>query len=503
MPRWHDRQPDGGDGVPVVGGSLLFGAARALRRDLLGTFERAMLDHGGEPVRFRIGPPNLGFTAEAVFEPESARQVLATDAAHYDKDIPALEEFRRFVGDGLLTSDGDRWRRDRRIVAPLFTRRRIASYVRSMAESADRLVAAWHPLPAGGGEVDLCGPSMQYALEVLGTTVFGADMASAEAVIRASVPVISEQVTRTALSPVRLPGWVPTGANRKAERARRAMWRFVDDLIAERRASGSTDGGDLLSLLLTASDPESGEALDDRAVRDQALIFLLAGHETTGATVAFALHLLGNHPKAQLRVREEVARVVGDGPVGAEHLEQLTYTEQLLNETMRLYPAGHTVVRRSRERTTLAGHEVPPGRIVAVSVWAVHHNPAVWPDPYRFDPDRFDPARAPGRDEAAGHASRYAHLPFGGGPRSCIGHYLAMAEMIVAVASVVRAFTLEALTERPDLDVGVSLLPLGGLPCRLEARSGGEPGTRFRPGDPPTDAPPRWQAGTDERDALP
>jgi len=454
----------------------LFGAARDLRRDLLGTFEQAMLDRCSAPVGFRVGPPRLGFTATAVFEPEGARQVLATGAAHYEKDVPALEEFRRFVGDGLLTSDGDRWRRDRRIVAPLFTRKRIGSYVGTMAEAAERLVAAWQEPVGGGAPVDLCEPSMKYALEVLGTTVFGAGMPDAEAVIRRSIPILNEQVTRTALSPVRLPSWVPTGANRRADRARREVWGFVDGLIDERRSTGSLDGGDLLSLLLTARDPETGEALDDRAVRDQALIFLLAGHETTGATLAFALDLLGRHQDVQQRVRDEVGGVAGTGPIGAEHLERLRYTAQVLNETMRLYPAGHTVVRRARQPTTLAGHVLPPGRIVAVSVWSIHHNPTVWPDPYRFDPDRFAPEQA--EDDAPAKATRYAHLPFGGGPRSCIGQYLAMAEMTVAVASVVRAFTLRSETEEPELDVGVSLLPKGTLPCRLLPAGGGEPGGR-------------------------
>lgn len=350
------RQPGAGDGVPVVGGSLLFGAAPDLRRDLLGTFERAMLDHGGAPVRFRVGPPKVGFFAEVLFEPEGARQVLATDAPHYDKNVPALEEFRRFVGDGLLTSDGDRWRRDRRIVAPLFTRKRIATYVESMARSAERLASDWGPVATEGGRVDVREPSMLFALEVLGTTVFGEDVKAAEAVIRASVPVLNEQVTRTALSPVRLPSWVPTPANRKAERARRAVWDFVEELIARRRDAGtdaSTAGSgsrnDLLSLLLTAQDPETGARLSDVAVRDQALIFLLAGHETTGASLAFALHLLGRHPDVQQRVREEVRRVAAQRPIDAADIELLAYTTQVLLETMRLYP------RRPYARPTRSG----------------------------------------------------------------------------------------------------------------------------------------------------
>ena len=476
MPGRNHGQPGPDDGVPVVGGSRWLGAAGKMRRDLLGTFERAMLTHGSR-ARLQIGLKRLGFVADAIFTPELARQVLATDAALYDKDVPALIEFRRFVGDGLLTSDGERWRRDRRIVAPLFTRKRIESYVPAMAITADGVVASWQDAAAVGGAVDVCEPSMLYALEVLGAAVFGEDIHEAEAVVRRSVPVLNAHVTHTALSPVRLPSWVPTPAHRRVHRARREVWDFVEHLIADRRRGGSDgDAGtstasarnDLLSLLLGAKDPETGAGLDDLAVRDQALIFLLAGHETTGATLAFALHLLGRHPDVQERVRDEVLGVVGGRAISASDVHQLTYTEQVINETMRLYPAGHTLARRSRQAATLAGHQIPAKRIVAISVWAVHHNPSVWPDPYRFDPDRFAGAGAGGEcGSEAEKTARYAHLPFGGGPRRCIGQYLAMAELVVAVATIVRAFHLESLDDEPALDVGVSLLPGDRLLCRI------------------------------------
>lgn len=466
-------RPPADDGVPLIRGSRWLGAAGDLRGDLLGTFEKAMLDHGGR-VRLQIGPKRLGFLADAVFEPEHARQVLATDAAHYDKAVPALEEFRRFVGNGLLTSDGERWRRDRRIVAPLFTRMRIGSYVAAMATSADELVGSWAAAAERGGVVDVCEPSMRYALDVLGTTVFGEDIQEAEAIIRRSVPVLNAQVTRTALSPVRLPAWLPTPSNRRVDRARRAVWEFVDRLIADRRAAeasraadgpGSPKGNDLLSLLLAATDPETGDRLDDRAVRDQALVFLLAGHETTGATLAFTLHLLGRHPDVQQQVRDEVRQVAGDRSIAAADIERLPCTADVIDEAMRLYPAGHTLARRALGGTELEGHPLPPKRIVAISVWGIHHNPEVWPDPYRFDPQRF--AATHGGDGGGEKAPRYAHLPFGGGPRRCVGQHLATAEMVVAVAAIVRAFRLESLDEQPALDVGVSLLPRGALRCRL------------------------------------
>ncbi len=367
-------------------------------------------------------------------------------------------------------------------MAPLFTRKRIASYVPSMAQSAERLVSSWRQ-SAADTQVDLREPSMLYALEVLGMTVFGEDMQSAEPIVRASVPVLNEQVTRTALSPVRLPSWFPSPANRRAERARQAVWDFVEDLIARRRTADvvarndAGGGNDLLGLLLTAQDPDTGARLDDIAVRDQALIFLLAGHETTGATIAFALHLLGRNPGVQQRVRQEVHDVAAQRPIEAADIERLSYTSQVILETMRLYPAGHTLARRAREATVLAGHPIPARRIVAISVWAIHHNPAVWPDPYRFDPGRFGAIQSTsdGSGEHGRQTSRYAHLPFGGGPRGCIGQYLAMAEMTVAIATIVRAFELESLTDKPDLDVGVSLLPGGPLPCRLRPRRSTEP----------------------------
>ncbi|MEO5679064.1 MAG: cytochrome P450 [Acidimicrobiales bacterium] len=201
---------------------------------------------------------------------------------------------------------------------------------------------------------------MGYALDVLGHAVFGEDMGSAAAVLGATVPAMNEHVTRRALSPVRLPAWWPTPTSRRARQARRSLQQLVDDLIARRR-SGPLDGGDLLSLLLSARDPEDGSALDDVAVRDQALIFLLAGHETAGSALAFSLHLLGRHPAVQERVRSEVAEVVGTGPITAGSLERPEHTTRVVSEALRLYPPAHILVRRATEPASLCGR--PVGRL--------------------------------------------------------------------------------------------------------------------------------------------
>lgn len=463
----------GGADPPLIAGSWLLGAVPAFRRDQLGTYMRALEQHGGQTVRFRLGPPRIGLVFDAVFQPDAARQVLATDAARYDKQVPAFDEFRWVLGNGLLTSEGDQWRRDRRIVASIFTRRQVASYVDIMASAAARTVSEWAPAAEGGGEVDVDRAGRHYALDVLGRAVFGEDVAPLVPMLEETIPLLNEFAARRALSPVRIPASWPTPANRRAARARQALWAGVDALVAERRKAGADDGNggggggaDLLSLLLEARDPESGEALDDRAVRDQALTFLIAGHETTGATLAFALHLLGRHAPVQQRVRDEVRAVAGDRAVTSGDVEGLQYASQVVHEALRLYPSGHTIVRRAHEPVQLSGYDVPPGRIIAVSVWGIQHNPDVWPDPDRFDPDRFAPGAAAGGGD--GQASRYSFLPFGGGPRGCIGQFLATTELVVAVATIVRAYRLEALKDAPDLDVGATVRPEGQLLCRLE-----------------------------------
>jgi cytochrome P450 len=436
------------EGPPIQGGSLLFGAGRDLRRDQLGTYRRALEEHGGKPVRFHLGPPKVGIDFDAVFTPDDGRQVLATDNARYDKEVPAFDEFRWVMGQGLITSEGDLWRRDRRIVSPLFTRKRIASYVGEMQVAAQRVTATW---PPDGGEVDLDRAGRHFALDVLGRVVFGTDVEPVADMLAATIPVLSEFAARRALSVVRVPASWPLPSYRNADRLRQQLFGLVDDLVARRRA-GALDGADLLTLLLTARDPETGEALDDRAVRDQALTFLIAGHETTASTLAFTLHLLARHPDVQQRVREEAASAPAD--VGAD---ALPFTGQVVDEALRLYPSGHTIVRRVSEPTTLGGYEEPVGRIVAVSVWGVHHNPDVWSDPYRFYPDRF--ASAP--------VDRYAHLPFGGGPRGCIGQQLALTELTVAVATVVQRYQLDAPADvEPPLVVGATTRPPSPLNVR-------------------------------------
>lgn len=443
--------------VPTVPGGWLLGSARDLQRDQLATYEAAMHTHG-DHVRFRVGPPLVGFVFDVVFRPEGAREVLGARDDVYSKDAPVYDEFAHLFGRGLGSSGGERWLRHRRMLQPLFTRQHVEQSLGAVVTAGRELVAGWD-VASSGEVVDLAEPSMRYSLRALGRAIFGEDhLESAWPPLARTLPVLSEHAARRGLAPVRVPHSWPTRANRRAEQARSELHGLVDDLVEDRRSRPSA-GDDLLGLLLEARDPETGAGLDDDAIRDEVLIFLSAGHETTGRALALALHRLARHDGVQRRVREEVDGTLGSREPTVEDIGQLQYTTQVIDETLRLYPPLHTLVRRSVEGGQLLGHELPPGRVVAVSVWGLHRNPDVWPDPDRFDPSRFDPDR---------DHDHHAHIPFGAGPRSCIGGHLAMAELVVAVAGVVRAFRLDAPDEEPDLQAGVTLGPAGSLTCRLE-----------------------------------
>ena len=271
--------------------------------------------------------------------------------------------------------------------------------------------------------------------------------------------MLSDQIAARGLAPVRLPRWLPTPANRRAERARHELRALVDDLIARRRGHGG--GTDLLARLLEARDPETGRGLADDEVADEVMLFLAAGHETTANALALLLHLLARHPRIQARLRDEAHDVLGDRPPTADDVEALAATGRVVDEALRLYPSLHTLVRRAAEDTQLLGHDVPRGRIVAVSTWALHRNPAVWDRPERFDPGRF---------EGDADRGRHAHLPFGAGPRSCIGVHLARAELVVAVAAAVRAAHLVTDDGPPDLVAGITLRPREPLTCGVADR---------------------------------
>jgi cytochrome P450 len=292
-----------------------------------------------------------------------------------------------------------------------------------------------------------------------GRAILGDDVAEAGDVLDSAFPVLN----RRAMSPLAPPACWPTPDNRRAARARRALHGVVDDLIAHRQRAGA-EGEDLLSRLLRARDADTGEAMDVQQVRDEALIFLLAGHETTSTALTFTLHLLGLHPSEQRLVHDELDAVLDGRSPTLDDAPALERTTMAIKEAMRLYPPAYALGRLSETDHEIRGYSIPAGSYVVVSQFATHRHPQFWDDAEAFEPARFAPER-----ERARHP--HAYFPFGGGPRACIGSHFAMLEAVIAVAVVLQRFRIRSDQEDVPLDTeGITLRPKRAVPIQLAAR---------------------------------
>lgn len=324
--------------------------------------------------------------------------------------------------------------------------------------------------------MDVSDEMAHLALRAVARILFGTDVEATSDVVAECFPVITDYVLRRGYSPANVPRRWPTPGNRRAAAAMDELYGVCDRIIAERRRTGTeaetgagsgsgtglgagATGEDLLTLLAAARSSHDAE-FDAAELRDQVLIFLLAGHETTATSLCFALHLLARHPEQQDRAREEISRVLGDRTPGAADLERLPYLTQVLKEAMRLYPAAPVIGRKAVATTRIGEHTVPAGADVILAPWVTHRHPAYWPDPDRFDPERFTPEAEAGRP-------RYAWFPFGGGPRACIGQHFSMLESVIALAMILRAYAFEAVDTEIPVGAGITLRTNGPARCRI------------------------------------
>ncbi|MGI5467862.1 cytochrome P450 [Streptomyces sp. CA-132043] len=448
------------EAIPGPKGLPLLGAMFELQQDSLGAFLRARRDHG-DVVRISAGPPGLRTVLHGVFSAEGVQQVLGTESGNFRKDNPFYAEVRAAFGNGLLTSQDADYLRQRRLVQPLFTKRRVDGYADAIAQEADAVVERW----CSWESVDLVAEMSRLALRTVARILFGADVEAAVEVIHRSFPVINSYALSRAYAPVNLPREWPTPGNRRAMAAIGEVYAVCDRIIAERRAAPDGPvGDDLLTLLAQAGSEEDG-SLDATEIRDQVLVFLLAGHETTATSMAFTLHLLSRHPEERARAQREIDEVLGDRAPTAADLERLPYLTRVLKEGMRLYPAAPVVGRRAVADSEIGGYRIRAGSDVVVAPWVTHRNPDLWEDPERFDPERFTPERSAGRH-------RYAWFPFGGGPRACIGQHFSMLESVLALATLLRAYDPEAADDAEvPVGAGITLQAKGPARVRLRPRA--------------------------------
>ncbi|MEU8775841.1 cytochrome P450 [Streptomyces sp. NPDC048606] len=410
----------------------------------------------GDAVRVSMGPKKL-----YIFNrPDYARHVLADNSDNYHKGI-GLVQARRVLGDGLLTSDGAIWRTQRRNVQPAFKPARITAQADAVAEEAAKLVAQLRTRE-GAGPVDVLHEVTGLTLGVLGRTLLDTGLDGHDSVAHAFEDV-QDQAMFEMVTQGLVPKWLPLPGQLRFRRGRRELHRVVDLLVADRasRLAAGAPADDALARMIVAARGMPDRALARRRLQEELVTLLLAGHETTASTLGWTLRLLERHPQVRERVREEARRVLGERTPGAEDLHGLTYTTRVVQEAMRLYPPVWVLPRVAQKRDDVGGYTVSAKADVLICPYILHRNPALWEDPERFDPDRFEPARVAGRP-------RYAYLPFGAGPRFCVGSNLGMMEAVFVTALLTRDLELRSLPGHPATpEAMLSLRMRGGLPMTV------------------------------------
>lgn len=415
---------------PGPKGRLLRGNLAEFARDRLGFFTRCAQDYG-DLLAFRLGPRRCLLLSH----PDFIEYVLVSGSRHFTKHF-AVRLNRLLIGNGLLSSEGDFWLRQRRLVQPAFLREQIASYGEIMVQTTERLLATWR----AGETRDIHAEMMRLTLEVVAQALFGADVAAdAHDVGVAVEAALNSYVTRVG-SLVLLPEWVPTPANVRLQRAARRLDEILFRIIAQRRTAG-TARNDLLSLLLHAHDVD-GTRMTDRQLRDEAMTLFLAGHETTALALTWAWYALAQHPEVENRLAAELQQVLGGRAPSVADLPRLRYTERVVQESLRLYPPVYAIGREAVTECTIGGYRVLPGTTVLMSQWVMHRRPRYFADPEVFDPDRW-------QDERAKRVPKYAYFPFGGGPRVCIGNTFAMMEAVLALAMIVQKYRCTLVPGHP------------------------------------------------------
>jgi cytochrome P450 len=435
---------------------LPYGMLAWSRRDPLG-FLSANAVRFGPVFRYQVGP----FVFILVSHPDGVRHVLQDNYRNYPRSW-MYRRIRPIIGDGLVSTEGEVWRRQRRMVQPAFTHQRVAALAAPMTELAARLLDAWDARHADTGKpFDLAAEMVELTLRIVGRTLLGVDLSGDTAVLKACVTEGMSWIEYRMSHLLSPPPAVPTPRNLRFRKSMRTFDAIVYRIIAERRRTGA-DADDLLSLMLKVRDEETGAGMTDLEVRDQVMTFIGAGHETTAVALAWTFYLLSQHPEAEQRVRAEVGQVLaGRVPTFAD-VAKLPVIRNVISESLRLYPPVYALARDVLEDDVIAGRRIERGTTVVLSQYVTHRHPDVWPDPDRFDPDRFTPDRSAGRP-------RFAWFPFLGGPHQCVGNDFAMMEAALIVAMVTQRFRLSlAPGAKVTMKPLVSLRPAGGVPMTAE-----------------------------------
>jgi cytochrome P450 len=446
-------------GWPGPRGRFLRGCLWEFRHDQL-NFLRDLRRIHGDYVRIPTVP---GYDVYLLADPAAVEHVLVKNYKNYRKSEFLVELVRLLLGNGLFSSEGDFWLRQRRLAQPAFLRNGIIRLAAPMTAAVEGLTRTWGA-PPDGRTLDIVSEMMRLVLEIAGATLFGADVAAGAEAVGAAERDIFTMVRHKMDNPLSAPLWVPTRLNRAYRAAKGVLDDVVFRVIESRRRSGPADN-DLLDMLLAARDLESGTGMSDAQLRDEVLTLLFADHDTTASALSWAWYLLGRHPEVQEALYEEAAaHLAGRAPEAAD-LPHLPMAAAVFQDALRLDPPATGLARRAVEPDEIQGRPIPAKAIVMPSQWVIHRHPDYWDEPDRFRPERF----------LAGHdreRPKFAYFPFGGGPRGCIGNTFALTEGVLVLAGLTQRFVLRPADEREvELDTTFVLRPKGAVNMVVRKRS--------------------------------
>jgi cytochrome P450 len=405
----------------------------------------------------------LGRQRFHVLDPALIQETLVGNADALNKGPELKRSLGAALGEGLLTADGAHWRWQRQSVAPIFRHERLMDFLPAMLRVAADRRDAWRALKPGA-EIDIGHEMMRTTFDIIGETMLSGrakiDVARFE---RAITHYLEATSWAFALSLLNAPSWTPYPGQARAAAAARHMRSEIMRITTARRAA-SSHSGNLIDLLLSASDPETGRTMSDDEITDNLLTFISAGHETTALALAWTFDLLSRHPECEARAVAEIETVTESGALEPAHIPRLTYTRQVFQEGMRLYPPAAIIARIATRPFSLGGRAVPVGSMIYVPIYALHRHTALWARPEEFDPERFAP-------DAVMDRHRYAYLPFGAGPRTCIGNGFAMLEGVAILGTLLRETRLRGVASTPPRPrMRLTLRPEKKLIMRIERR---------------------------------
>ena len=447
---------------PSPRANRLFGTARRLRRDPLGCLQEFVTE-AGPAVRYRFFAHMWGYL---FVHPEHYQYILQDNYKNFTK-MPSrtFQLLLPLVGKGLLSNDGESWLRQRRLAQPAFHRGQIRELGQIMTTAAERRLPRWEEVARSGKVVAFDREMMELTLEIAGRALFSVDLAGPASEVGDILSRLNELFVKLVVSPVslytmRIPFWPST---RKVGRDVGALDQLIYGMINQRRESG-TPGNDLMGMLFSARDQDTGEGMDEKQLRDEIITLLIAGHETTTLLLTWFFYSLGRFPEIEAQIHDEVDRTMSGRLPTFEDIPKLVYTRQVIDETLRLYPPAYALSRFGNRADVVGGYDVQASAAITLCPFITHRLPEFWHQPLEFDPDRFNPANDRDRH-------RFAYLPFGAGPRQCIGESFALTESVLVAAAIAQRFRLRI----PDnyvaqLDPKLTLHPKGGMPLQFELR---------------------------------